>query len=79
MKLAYTKKELIAAGWATIGGRIEEYKNVLIERGDVEAYKAILSTYGESETDDVYRGLLVYIRWGTDGYYESKSLRELPN
>lgn len=76
MDLTYTKKELSKLGWATIGGRIEDYQDVFYKNdrfgythGYVAAYKSIKKTY-QDLTDDVYRGLLVYMNWGTDAYYE---------
>jgi len=78
MKLSYTKKELKDSGWATVGGRIEDYAAIIMEKGPLlgagVAYNTIKEHYGDDLVDDVYRGLVVYIGWGTDAYYEMKSL-----
>lgn len=68
-KLHYSKKELIIKGWATVGGRIEDYENTVMADSKEAAYQDIKSTYGNC-VDDVYRGLLVYIRYGADAYYD---------
>jgi len=81
MKLAYTKKELINLGWGTIGGRIEDYAAIINGKGPLlgasAAYEEITRSYYDSEYDLaglVYRGLIVYIGWGTDAYYGIKPL-----
>ena len=73
MKLDYTKKELKQLGWATIGGRIEDFSKTAWLKGKIAAYKEIKKTY-EEDFDDVYRGLVVYIEYGTSAYYTPKYL-----
>jgi len=73
MKLNCQKKSLINLGWATIGGRIEDYQNIYNNYGPAKTFQEIKTTYHEL-TDDVYRGLLVYIKYGEDFYYEIKTL-----
>lgn len=73
MKLEYTKKELKNLGWATIGGRIEDFSLISWMKGKKEAYNEIKKQYGE-DADEVYRGLVVYIEYGTNAYYTPKYL-----
>lgn len=73
MKLDYTKKELKKLGWATIGGRIDDFSLVSFLKNKRAAYNEIKKQYGKN-TDAVYRGLLVYIEHGTDAYYNPKYL-----
>jgi hypothetical protein len=73
MKLEYTKKELKQQGWATIGGRIEDFSLIGWLKGKKTVYKEIKRQYGEN-TDDVYRGFLVYTEFGADTYYNIKNL-----
>jgi len=68
-KLEYTKEELTKEGWATIGGRIQDYAEMLVAEGPKKTYKKIKSTYSNG-ADDVYRGLKVYMIYGTDAYYD---------
>ena len=65
MKLNYTKKELKKAGWATIGGRIEDFNL----KNKATAYKEIKKMYDE-DFNDVYRGLIVYNEYGINAYYQ---------
>ena len=81
MKLTYTKKELVNLGWATIGGRIEDYQDIFYKNdrsgyidGYKKVYRAIELRYGGNNTPDVYRGLLVFMGWGTDAYYNEHLL-----
>lgn len=74
MKLDYTKKELKKLGWATIGGRIEDYCLLFYLVNKRAAYKEIKKQYGKN-TDAVYRGLLVCFEHGTEAYYNPKNLR----
>jgi hypothetical protein len=76
-KLVYKKKELLKMGWATVGGRIEDYAHIYNKKGPKAAYAAIKSHYGEENTDDVYRGMLVYLKGGTDSYYNERTFQSL--
>ncbi len=73
IKLSYTKKELKELGWATIGGRIEDFSLIAWLKGKAAAYKEIKKTYDE-DYDDVYRGLIIYIEYGTNIYYTPRYL-----
>jgi hypothetical protein len=74
-RLDYTRNELKTEGWATIGGRIEDYKNMLENGVELEdIYMAIHEDYGDENADSVYRGLLVISRYGIDYYYNNKKL-----
>jgi len=74
MKLHYTKKELVNLGWATIGGRIEDYQEIFYKNGCRGTYRAIELRYGDNNTPGVYRGLLVHMKFGTDAYYDAHLL-----
>ena len=74
MKLTYTKKELKKLGWATIGGRIEDYSLIAWLQGKEKAYKAIKKDYGKDNVNDVFRGLIVYTEFNIDAYYTPNNL-----
>ena len=65
MKLTYSKSELKKSAWATISSRIEDFVNM----SPASAYKEIEKTYGEL-TDEVFAGLCVYKKYGTEIYNE---------
>lgn len=68
-KFKYSPKELSTMGWTTIGGRIEDFVNTVKDKGTAEAYKEIKSTY-LNNADEVFRGLQVYMIYGTNAYYD---------
>ena len=70
---AWAKKTLIDLGWATIGGRAEDYATILDRDGIEAAREAIKETYKE-ETEDVLRGIIVLTRFGPDAYYNEAIL-----
>jgi len=59
--------------WATIGGRVEDYANMVESHGDVATYYEIKKTYGDL-TSEVWNGVLVFLFFGEDYYYEIKPL-----
>lgn len=60
-KLDYTNEMLISNGWATVGGRIEDFHEILKTKGREKAYAEIKKQYEEG-ADAVYRSLLVLDR-----------------
>lgn len=74
MARLYTKRELKELGWATIGDNISYYKEIFNEDGIEEAYSTIEKSY-MGITDLVYRGLLVFVRYGMDTYYYPEQLK----
>lgn len=76
-KLIYTNKELAKEGWSTIGGRITKYAELASFQSGIkhqkwssliEAKEEILKAYGKENAEGVYRGLLVYLRFGHQVY-----------
>jgi len=55
--------------FATIGGRIDDYAIIYKTEGAKAAKAAIKETYPE-DWAEVYAGLKIYIKGGTDAYYE---------
>jgi len=77
-KFDYTREELLQEGWATIGGRIEDYKEIYMEEPG-KAYNKILEDYGEENVDDVYRGLVAFANFGADFYYKQGEDSKIQN
>ena len=69
--LLYTDQELLRQGWVTIGGRVEDYIELLKNKTRQEVYNNIKEIYDENY-DDVYRGVLVYQSMGISTYYNYK-------
>ena len=70
-KLDYTKSQLKNLGWTIIGGRINDYINIVKNKGYKAAYDAIKKTYGKN-VDIVYRGLLVCMKYGVYKYHDDE-------
>lgn len=69
-----TKQELYETGWATIGGRAEDFATILDRDGSKAAWDAIEETYA-NETPDVFRGIVVLAQFGPDAYYNREILK----
>lgn len=65
MKLRYTNRELRDAEYATVSGRVEDF----VSMDNREAFDAIHKVYGDDLVNDVYRGLLIFKRFGRVAYY----------
>ena len=59
--------------WATIGGRIEDYANEVESHGEDYTYWDIVERYKE-EADFVWRGVLVFLNFGAEAYYDKDQL-----
>ena len=66
--LAIHKANLKKIKWATIGGRIFDYVEILETKGIEEAEEAIKLAYGD-ESQLVINGLHIYYVYGADVYY----------
>lgn len=67
-KIEYTDEELKEQGWATVGGRVEDFIEIASKLGLLVVADEIENQYGEN-ADDVYRGMLVCMRHGPEAYY----------
>ena len=76
LKTDYTKKELLELTWATIGGRIEDYKKMFTDTGAINTFREIKKVYDEDFTE-VFIGLIVYISYGSSIYYDYHLLKEI--
>ena len=74
-KTNYTKKELLNLTWATIGGRIEDFQEMFNNTGASNTFKEIKKMYDEDYTE-VFIGLIVYMSFGSDIYYDYLLLKE---
>jgi len=72
MKIYYSNKELVNLGWATIGGRIEDYIELWKISGRLAAAKKIKKDY-DKDAPDVYRGLIVAYQYGIKFYYKDRT------
>jgi len=66
---------LLGQGWATVGGRVEEYANEVESHGEDYTYWDIVAAYDDL-ADDVWRGVLVFLYFGVQAYYDEKILKE---
>ena len=66
--LNYTDQELLRQGWATIGGRVMDFVDMLETNTRLHIYNEIKKMYDE-DYDDVYRGVLAYQSMGINVYY----------
>lgn len=61
-------KKALQDGWATIGGRIEDYADTLHQKGIRAVREEIKASYGDN-TEKVLNGLYVYLHLGVTAYY----------
>lgn len=67
--------EIVSIGWATIGGRVEDYAKLLVnfpKTGFQKCFNAINKDYKE-DSIEVFIGVYVYVNFGTDTYYKGVS------
>ena len=72
----YTKKQLLKLGWSNIGGRVEDFVEIHETDSPKAAYDAIKKMYSKN-ADDVWRGVLVYMKYGSAAYYTPKHLERM--
>jgi len=67
-----SKKEALEKGWATIGGRADDYLDVLKHAGRAAALSQIAEVYDVDDVASVFRGVLVLHLFGPSVYYSGR-------
>jgi hypothetical protein len=63
------KRNMVRETWATIGGRIEDYKAMAETKGFLKTWYAIKRGYGKENAKEVFNGLIVFMLNGYETYY----------
>jgi len=68
---------LLNQGWATIGGRVEDFVEMIKVHGEDKIFTMVKQVYGEELADEVWRGVLVFTNFGVKAYYDEKELLKI--
>lgn len=73
-------EELKKIGWLVIGNRIEDFITIVLwkstRKAGLKASKNVIKSLYKKNADEIYRGMLVCLEFGTDVYYTGKYLKK---